>query len=73
MKVKIQHRLFGEIVLDGITEIHYNYNRTLGLKDVRIAFESDIRRTGDTYDFDDILEFEAVMPEILIGLLREED
>ena len=45
--------------LEGITEIHYNYDTPMGEKS--IAFESDILGTGATYYIKDVKEFEAVL------------
>lgn len=51
--VVMRHGIFGNVDLDGITEIHMGYS------DGKIAFESDIHSTGNTYDTKNILEFEA--------------
>ena len=60
MRVVLQTRNYGEVILNNITEIHYNYHSSRGrLDSVRIAFESDIDCTGRTWDVNDILEFEA--------------
>ena len=56
MRVVLQVRNFGEVILNNITKIHYNYKSPLGIK---IAFESDIDCTGRIWDVNDILEFEA--------------
>jgi len=48
--------------LRNITEIHYNYPAgRLCSSRPRVAFESDIHRTGFTYGLNDIYEFEAVI------------
>jgi hypothetical protein len=52
-------------VLRNVTEIHYNFNhmfaknapKTSTLNEVRIAFESEVHGTGNTYAITDILEF----------------
>jgi len=51
-------------ILRNITEIHYNYRRITGrasdtLTRSKIAFESDILKTGSTYYIDDIRSFET--------------
>jgi len=43
-----------------VTEIHYNYNDSSGIP-IKVAFESDIHRTGLTYYMTDIKEFEATV------------
>lgn len=47
------------VVFRNVTEIHFNFPSAL--KDKRIAFESDIHRTGCTYAFEDVLEFETAL------------
>lgn len=48
-----------------ITEIHYRYGATPELEAMgngkKIAFESNIHRTGFVYDVDDIMEFETTL------------
>lgn len=64
MTVTIHHAQHGEIVLTGVTEIHWSYPSFF--KDrgsPSVAFESDIRGTGNTYECADILEFEAISEE----------
>jgi len=52
-------------VLRNVTEIHYRYPRPGGDLRKRVAFESNIHRTGITYSVEgggilEIIEFEAV-------------
>ena len=51
-----------DTVLHNITEIHYCYPKGYRAAPDRIAFESDIDGTGQTYDLADIREFEARIP-----------
>lgn len=54
-------------VLRNVTEIHYNHHRkmcenmplTSSLREVMIAFESDIHQGGVNMSFSSILEFET--------------
>lgn len=45
------------IALRNVTEIHFNYPSPFG--EVKIAFESDIHKTGLTYRIGQIDEFET--------------
>lgn len=63
MNVIITHKQFGTITLDNVTEIHYIYNH-IGTEAPRIAFESDIHGTGNTYEVADLLEFEAKTTDV---------
>ena len=47
-----------ETTFHNITKIHYGYESLLGVG-TRIAFESDVHGTGNTYDISDIAEFES--------------
>lgn len=48
--------------LRNVTEIHYNYPTGRRVSSgPRVAFESDIHKTGFTYGLNDIYEFEAVI------------
>ncbi len=53
MKVRLQHKELGEIIIRNVTEIHFGY----APRHNSVAFESD--DTGCTYRIDKILEFEA--------------
>ena len=46
-------------IYHNVTEIHYNFDSDFPWK--RIAFESDIHKTGLTHIIDDIEEFEAIV------------
>lgn len=56
-------------VLRNVTEIHYNHRRRLfddlpetsTLRELMIAFESDIHQGGVNMSFDNVVEFETSM------------
>ena len=60
MTVRIVRQDNSEETVTGITEIHWNFDsvfsKSLG---PRVAFESDVRRTGFTVPISEIKEFEA--------------
>ena len=66
MRVKLQFSADGAFgneveVLRNVTEVHYGYASIFD--ENRVAIESDIHQTGNTYALNDIAEFE-VFPEI---------
>lgn len=50
-----------ETTLHNVTEIHFNYDNGGHKYTNRVAFESNIHGTGNTYDISDILEFESIL------------
>jgi len=66
MKVKIYFADGGNLQLNNVTEIHYNYGRINRIPQIKVAFESDIFGTGTTFDMHDEedrlrpVEFEAI-------------
>jgi hypothetical protein len=57
IKVSVTFKNGRKETFRNVTEIHYNYRTALD--DKRIAFESDIHSTGNTYSISEIEEFET--------------
>ena len=73
MKVTLLHARFGPTVLRNVTGIHYGYNHRdiqrlpatirpeSHLRELKVAFESDIHGTGCTYTVSEIVDFETAL------------
>lgn len=60
MTVRIVRADGREEKVTGITEIHWNFPSPARSLSPRVAFESDVNRTGFTVLISDIKEFEAI-------------
>ena len=55
--VSIEHKNYGDIVYNNVTEVHWGYNfkkKILNNDNIKVAIESDLHGTGVTLSIDDI-------------------